>query len=63
MDERLKKCNETLQNMKLLKLYAWEGVFQRSIEATRRRELKLLLQAALLRVASGNTFLHYVHIH
>ena len=57
MDERMRKCNEAFQSIKLIKMYAWERVFQRSIEATRGEELKLLLQAAFLRIASGNNIM------
>ena len=52
-DERLKKCNEVLQSIKLLKLYAWESIFRKSIERTRHRELRLLLRAAAYRVFSS----------
>ena len=54
MDERMRKCNEAFQSIKLIKMYAWERVFQGLIEETRGEELRLLLQAAFLRIASGN---------
>lgn len=55
-DERLKKSNEVFQSIKLLKLYAWENIFRRSIEKTRRCELKLLLKAACYRILSSTLF-------
>ena len=33
--ERLKKTNELLRGIKLLKLYAWEHIFSHSVEETR----------------------------
>ncbi|XP_022081586.1 ATP-binding cassette sub-family C member 9-like [Acanthaster planci] len=47
-DERLKKTNELLQGIKLLKLYAWEGLYGKAIEAIRRRELGYLLKINVL---------------
>ncbi|KAL9295498.1 ABC transporter C family member 10 [Arabidopsis thaliana] len=41
-DERLKACNESLVNMKVLKLYAWESHFKKVIEKLRNIELKSL---------------------
>ncbi|XP_046390100.1 ATP-binding cassette sub-family C member 9 isoform X2 [Ischnura elegans] len=41
-DERLRKINEVLQGIKLLKLYGWEEVYLRKIESIRERELRLL---------------------
>uniref|UniRef100_A0AAQ4Q825 ATP-binding cassette, sub-family C (CFTR/MRP), member 8 n=1 Tax=Gasterosteus aculeatus aculeatus TaxID=481459 RepID=A0AAQ4Q825_GASAC len=37
--ERLKKTNELLRGIKLLKLYAWERIFCDSVEGTRGKEL------------------------
>ncbi|XP_062509273.1 ATP-binding cassette sub-family C member 9-like isoform X2 [Corticium candelabrum] len=48
-DERLKKVNELLQGMKLLKLYAWEESFRKAVEVVRQSELKVLLKLTLLR--------------
>ena len=52
-DERLKRCSELFQSIKLLKLYAWEHLFCDNVEVVRRKELKLLFRAALLRVISS----------
>ncbi|XP_078045328.1 sulfonylurea receptor isoform X2 [Augochlora pura] len=41
-DARLGLVNEILQGMKLVKLRAWEDIFERKIAATRDEELKLL---------------------
>ncbi|CAN8254232.1 unnamed protein product [Cochlearia groenlandica] len=41
-DERLKACNESLVNMKVLKLYAWESHFKKVIEKLRKTELSSL---------------------
>ena len=49
-DKRIKKCNEVLQSMKLIKLYAWEDIFRRSILATRSTEIRQLLTAAICRI-------------
>jgi len=51
-DWRLKISNELLQSIKLLKLYAWERFMQHSVSAARRRELFVMLRAALVRMFS-----------
>ncbi|KAM4748313.1 ATP-binding cassette sub-family C member 9 [Rhinophrynus dorsalis] len=45
--ERLKKTNEILKGIKLLKLYAWENIFCSSVEETRTMEMKSLKTFAL----------------
>uniref|UniRef100_A0A673FVU8 ATP-binding cassette, sub-family C (CFTR/MRP), member 8 n=1 Tax=Sinocyclocheilus rhinocerous TaxID=307959 RepID=A0A673FVU8_9TELE len=45
--ERLKKTNELMRGIKLLKLYAWEHIFCSSVEETRRKELTSLQTFAL----------------
>lgn len=45
--ERLKKTNELLRGIKLLKLYAWEHIFRDSVEETRGKELNSLQAFAL----------------
>ncbi|XP_060240412.1 ATP-binding cassette sub-family C member 9 isoform X5 [Meriones unguiculatus] len=45
--ERLKKTNEILKGIKLLKLYAWEHIFCKSVEETRMKELSSLKAFAL----------------
>uniref|UniRef100_A0AAR2KGZ3 ATP-binding cassette, sub-family C (CFTR/MRP), member 8b n=1 Tax=Pygocentrus nattereri TaxID=42514 RepID=A0AAR2KGZ3_PYGNA len=45
--ERLKKTNELLRGIKLLKLYAWEHIFRSSVEETRQKELTSLRAFAL----------------
>lgn len=41
-DERLRKINEVLQGIKLLKLYGWECLYGQKITKTRQKELKYL---------------------
>jgi len=51
-DHRLKVSNELLQSVRLLKLYAWERFLEQSVSTARRRELCMMLRAALLRILS-----------
>ena len=53
--ERLKKTNELLRGIKLLKLYAWEHIFCRSVEETRQKELTSLQTFALYNSVSSET--------
>uniref|UniRef100_A0A803TBY3 ATP binding cassette subfamily C member 8 n=1 Tax=Anolis carolinensis TaxID=28377 RepID=A0A803TBY3_ANOCA len=46
-NERLKKTNELLRGIKLLKLYAWEHIFHSSVEETRQKEMTSLRAFAL----------------
>ncbi|XP_018431089.1 PREDICTED: ATP-binding cassette sub-family C member 8-like, partial [Nanorana parkeri] len=46
-NERLKKTNEMLRGIKLLKLYSWEQIFRGSVEETRQKELSSLKAFAL----------------
>ncbi|XP_028588496.2 ATP-binding cassette sub-family C member 8 isoform X2 [Podarcis muralis] len=46
-NERLKKTNEMLRGIKLLKLYAWEHIFHSSVEETRQKEMTSLRAFAL----------------
>ena len=49
-DERLKQTNEVLQGMKVVKLNAWERIFQRAIEVTRNKEVGKLKAQMFWRV-------------
>uniref|UniRef100_A0A8C5A165 ATP-binding cassette, sub-family C (CFTR/MRP), member 8 n=1 Tax=Gadus morhua TaxID=8049 RepID=A0A8C5A165_GADMO len=72
--ERLKKTNELLRGIKLLKLYAWENIFCDSVEETRGKELSSLkafalytsvsifMNAAIPIAAVLTTFVVHVHI-
>ncbi|KAM4572682.1 ATP-binding cassette sub-family C member 8 isoform 1-T1 [Odontesthes bonariensis] len=72
--ERLKKTNELLRGIKLLKLYAWEHIFRESVEETRGKELtslqafalytsiSIFMNAAIPIAAVLTTFLVHVHI-
>ena len=53
--ERLKKTNELLRGIKLLKLYAWENIFCDSVEETRGKELSSLKAFALYTSISSKT--------
>ncbi|XP_029438846.1 ATP-binding cassette sub-family C member 8 isoform X1 [Rhinatrema bivittatum] len=46
-NERLKKTNEMLRGIKLLKLYAWEHIFHSNVEETRHKEMTSLKAFAL----------------
>ncbi|XP_015278733.1 PREDICTED: ATP-binding cassette sub-family C member 8, partial [Gekko japonicus] len=46
-NERLKKTNEMLRGIKLLKLYAWENIFHSRVEETRQKEMTSLKAFAL----------------
>ena len=52
-DNRLKKTNELLQGIKLLKLNAWEGLYCKAIEAIRAKELNVLLKINLGFIATS----------
>ena len=41
-------CNELLQGIKFLKLYAWERIFCDAVEKVRRRQLKLLFKGSCI---------------
>ncbi|KAE9589091.1 hypothetical protein Lal_00000132 [Lupinus albus] len=56
-DARLKAISEALMNMKVLKLYAWETNFKKSIEALRNVEVKWLSAVQLQK--AYNTFLFW----
>ncbi|XP_063053419.1 ATP-binding cassette sub-family C member 8 [Engraulis encrasicolus] len=72
--ERLKKTNELLRGIKLLKLYAWEHIFCGSVEETRHKELtslqsfalytsvSIFMNAAIPIAAVLITFVVHVHI-
>ncbi|VDK53733.1 unnamed protein product [Gongylonema pulchrum] len=41
-DERAKICNEILNGIKVVKLYAWEPPMQETVEGIRQKELALV---------------------
>ncbi|XP_043545107.1 ATP-binding cassette sub-family C member 9-like isoform X1 [Chiloscyllium plagiosum] len=51
-DDRIKKSNEMLQSIKLLKLYSWEGIFVKAVEMAREKELKYLLKGVVYVIAT-----------
>ena len=48
-DERAKMCNEILNGVKVIKLYAWEQPMEEAVENIRKRELALVRKAGLVR--------------
>ncbi|CAB3397220.1 unnamed protein product [Caenorhabditis bovis] len=48
-DERTKMVNEVLNGMKVVKLYAWEIPMEEHIENIRKKELRLIKKAAIVR--------------
>ena len=54
-DVRVKKMNELLQGMKILKLYAWEKSFVNEVDIIRNKELSIMLKMAYLN--SGTSFI------
>ncbi|EFO19390.1 ABC transporter transmembrane region family protein [Loa loa] len=48
-DERLKICNEILNGIKVIKLYAWELPMEKVVERIRRKELYLIRKIGLTR--------------
>ena len=50
-DVRVKKMNELLSGMKILKLYAWEPSFMQEVVDIRNTELKILLNIGYLSAA------------
>uniref|UniRef100_A0ABM0N098 ATP-binding cassette sub-family C member 9-like n=1 Tax=Saccoglossus kowalevskii TaxID=10224 RepID=A0ABM0N098_SACKO len=51
-DDRLKKSNELLQGIKLLKLYGWEDIYCKAIETARSKEVRQMLKAGMYMVAT-----------
>ena len=47
-DERIKMTNEILNGIRVLKLYAWEMAFIRTITHIREQELKYIRQSAII---------------
>ena len=54
-DKRVKMMNEILSGIKVLKLYAWEPSFQKTVEDIRDKEIVVLKKAAYL--SAGTSFL------
>lgn len=50
-DERIKVINELLGGIKVLKLYAWEPIFEKQVMKIRDNEIKLLRKSIYLRSA------------
>lgn len=41
-------CSELFTNIKLLKIYAWEGIFAGKVLEERKKQVKLLLKGSCL---------------
>ncbi|XP_070558765.1 ATP-binding cassette sub-family C member 9-like [Ptychodera flava] len=54
-DTRLKKINELLQGMKLLKLCAWEEIFCSSVEKVREQQVKLMMKSGAYMIVGLST--------
>ncbi|XP_070557370.1 ATP-binding cassette sub-family C member 9-like [Ptychodera flava] len=54
-DTRLKKINELLQGMKLLKLCAWEEMFCSSVEKVREQQVKLMMKSGAYMIVGLST--------
>jgi len=52
-DERIKMMNEILNGIRVLKLYAWETAFIRSITRIREKELGYIRQKAIIGAISN----------
>ncbi|CEF61191.1 ATP-binding cassette sub-family C member 8 [Strongyloides ratti] len=48
-DERVKMCNEVLNGMKVVKLYAWEIPMSKIIEDIREKELECIKKASVIK--------------
>uniref|UniRef100_A0A0N5CDG6 Multidrug resistance-associated protein 1 n=1 Tax=Strongyloides papillosus TaxID=174720 RepID=A0A0N5CDG6_STREA len=48
-DERVKMCNEVLNGMKVVKLYAWEIPMSEMIENIRKKELDCIKKSSIIR--------------
>ncbi|GMR50270.1 hypothetical protein PMAYCL1PPCAC_20465, partial [Pristionchus mayeri] len=61
-NERTKICNEVLNGIKLIKLYAWEEAFEEKINALRKQEVRYLRRIGLLGriVDAGNAAAPFV---
>jgi ATP-binding cassette subfamily C (CFTR/MRP) protein 1 len=52
-DERIKMMNELLNGIRVLKLYAWEMAFIRSITSIREKELGYIRQKVFIGAVSS----------
>ncbi|VDN01856.1 unnamed protein product [Thelazia callipaeda] len=53
-DERVKMCNEVLNGIKVVKLYAWEPPMENVIQQIRRKELKLVRKTNMIRAIADS---------
>lgn len=73
-DQRMKMMSEILNGIRVLKLYAWEAAFIRSINHIRKKELRYIRQMAIISATSSmlatftpilvaNSRLDFGHLH
>jgi hypothetical protein len=55
-DTRTKLLNEILNGIKVIKLYAWEGAFEKSVSQVRDKEVVTIKKAAYLLGGSAISF-------
>ena len=55
-DKRTKLINEILNGIKVLKLNAWEGAFQRNVAGVREQEVSNIKKSAMLFGGSAISF-------
>lgn len=55
-DKRVKKVNELIQGIRVVKLLAWEDAFVQSVEHTRAEEIRYLIPHACLKGFMGKVW-------
>ena len=55
-DKRVKKVNELIQGIRVVKLLAWEDAFVQSVEHTRSEEIRYLIPHACLKGFMGKFY-------
>ena len=61
--ERTLLVNETLQGIRVVKMYAWENIIQEKIEAVRRKEVVLLRKYLIFKMISHVSALYCIVLH
>ena len=56
-DVRVKRCNEMIQGIKVIKLLAWEMFITKGINDARKTELKFLLKNAVFRAMFSKIYI------
>jgi len=58
---RLRRCTELLQNIKALKLFAWEEILAERVKEIRQRQLRCMLKAAVLKALTSQFKTFSIH--